>query len=205
MKTIIFDFDGTLADTVVPAARILQRIAGEFGLHGLSDEVMERWRNFSIPEILKQLHFPLWKLPFVAQRTKEEMNKEIASIPPIKGMQEVLQLLQKKKCTLGIVTSNNKNNVVAFLDKNNMNVFDFIYTGTSIFGKDRQIMSALKKNGLAKKNIVYVGDEIRDIIACKKLQIPIISVTWGFNTKKALRGYGPDFLIDKPEELLRLV
>lgn len=94
MNVILFDFDGTIADTVVPAAKILQRIAGEFGLKGLTDEAMEKWRNFSIPEIVKQLHFPLWKLPFVAKRTKEEMNKQIEFIHPVAGIADVIKKIK---------------------------------------------------------------------------------------------------------------
>jgi phosphoglycolate phosphatase len=204
VKVILFDFDGTIADTVVPAAKILQRIAGEFGLKGLTDEAMEKWRNFSIPEIVKQLHFPVWKLPFVAKRTKEEMNKQIEFIHPIVGITEVINKL-RKTYTIGIVTSNNKNNVKAFLEKNNMNFFDFIFTGTSIFGKARQIKNALEKNHITQKDVVYIGDEIRDIQACKKLSIPIVAVTWGFNTKQALQHYNPDYIISKPEKLLHIL
>lgn len=86
-----------------------------------------------------------------------------------------------------------------------MDFFDFIFTGTSIFGKARQIQGALQKNHIAKENTLYVGDEIRDIQACQKLSIPIISVTWGFNTKQALQQYHPDYVISSPEKLLDIL
>ena len=43
---------------------------------------------------------------------------------------------------------------------------------------------------------LYIGDEVRDIDACRKTGIRIISVTWGFNSKEALCRKNPDFLVD---------
>ena len=60
------------------------------------------------------------------------------------------------------------------------------------------------KQALHPSNVLYVGDEVRDIEAAKKAGIRIAAVTWGYNSKKALEAYKPDYLVTKPEELLQI-
>ena len=44
----------------------------------------------------------------------------------------------------------------------------------------------LKLMRLGRDEVVYIGDEARDIDAAQKVGIPIISVTWGFNSSDVL-------------------
>lgn len=74
------------------------------------------------------------KLPFWIKKIHSEMNKEISNISPTVEILPILLKL-KKKYQLGILTSNTQENVKLFLEKNNMDFFDFIYTGKSVFGK----------------------------------------------------------------------
>jgi phosphoglycolate phosphatase len=53
--------------------------------------------------------------------------------------------------------------------------------------------------------LTYIGNEDRDIHAAHKLKIPIIAVTWGYNVRELLATEKPDYLIDKPEELLGIL
>jgi len=52
--------------------------------------------------------------------------------------------------------------------------------------------------------MLYVGDEIRDIRAARKVGIAVAAVTWGFNSQEALAAENPDFLVDSPEKFLAL-
>jgi phosphoglycolate phosphatase len=117
-------------------------------------------------------------------------------------MKKTLFDLKKKNLILGIMSTNAEVNIRKFLDINKIDVFDYVIGKGSLFGKDKIIKSILKKRKLKNTEVLYVGDEVRDIEACKKLKIKIISVTWGFNDKEVLKKMKPDFLIDKPEEIL---
>ena len=75
---------------------------------------------------------------------------------------------------------------------------DKIITNNNIFGKDK----LLRKMG---RQFVYVGDEVRDVEACKKAGVKMIGVTWGFNTKEALKKAGADYLVDNRTELRKLL
>ena len=50
-----------------------------------------------------------------------------------------------------------------------------------------------------------MGDEIRDIDAAKKTGIKVIAVGWGFNSQEALAAQNPNFLIERPQELIEIM
>lgn len=208
VKTLIFDFDGTIADTIPSTeymAIVLRRLSEEFGFDPLTEEEIDKFRSQDLHTILKVLQIPLWKVPFLLRKIQVELKKELNVAKPVAGMRQLLCDLQSKEITLGIITSSKKDLVDAFLKRNNLEVFDFVYTGTSLFGKDRMIIGLLRNKKLKPEEIMYVGDEIRDIEAAKKAHIKIVSVTWGFNSHLGLKKYHPDFLIDKPAEFMQLL
>jgi len=201
-RIILFDFDGTIADTVDTAADILNDLSTKYEYAKVTKEENKAMRDVTIQEMFKMKNVALYKLPFMMIDVKRELNKRIVHLKPIKGMATVLKELKKKDYKLAIITSNSKENVGHFLENNNLNFFDHIYTGTTLFGKAKVIQGFLKKNNAQLEKAIYIGDEIRDIEATKKVGIPIISVTWGLNSRKGLQRFQPEFLIDKPNEIL---
>ena len=206
IKVIVFDFDGTIADTHDALVEITNRLAGEFGYKPVDEEKLQHFKNLSSRDIVKQSEISLFKIPFLLKRIKSELGKEIIHLKPVSGLGETLLDLKNQGYQLGIITSNEKNNVLAFLKENNLElVFDFIYSGIAIFGKDRIMAKFIKNNGLTKNEAIYVGDETRDIEAAKKSGMPVIAVSWGFNSAEILAKHKPDFLIDHPRQLLEVV
>jgi len=206
VKVIIFDFDGTVADTFDAIVNITNRLAPEFGYKQASPEDILRFRNLTSREIIKQSGVSILKLPFIMKRLKFELNNQIHLLKPISGIKEALLELKKQSNQLGIITSNDKTNVITFLRNNDFpEIFDFIYSGTTVFGKSKVINKFLKQNQLKKEEIIYVGDETRDIEAAKKSQIKAIAVTWGFNATEVLASQKPDFLIHHPNELISVI
>jgi phosphoglycolate phosphatase-like HAD superfamily hydrolase len=121
-------------------------------------------------------------------------------------MVPALKELKKAGFSLGIITSNSEKNVKNFLEINEIfDIFDFIHSGRNLFGKDKVIKQLFKKKKIAKNSIIYVGDETRDIEMAKKIGIPIIAVSWGFNAKEILGALGPNKMIDNPKDLLECV
>ena len=90
-------------------------------------------------------------------------------------------------------------------DKNLEHVFDIVMTGVGLFGKATKIKRACRIAKVNKSEVICVGDEDRDILAAKKAGIEIISVTWGFHSKGLLEKHNPDFIANKPEEILKII
>lgn len=202
VKLMIFDFDGTLVDSFETFLKIVERLARQFAYTVPTSEEIEHLKNLSSREIIKGLKVDLIKIPFLLRRVKLEFNKEMSEVQLIPGIQDALMELKKQNIQLGIITSNSKQNVLPILQKYNLDtLFNFIYSETSLFGKHRTINKLLKQQKYQPDQIIYVGDETRDIEAAKKSKIKVIAVTWGFNSKTALHAQNPDFLIDQPHSL----
>ena len=205
-KTIIFDFDGTIADTLDSVVKIVNNYAEYFRYNRVTKEDIPYLQGKKPREILSHLGISLFKLPFWIKKIHLEINKEIASLKPTVNILSVLlELRNHNQFQIGILTSNTQENVKKFLQNNEMDFFDFIHTGKSVFGKSHVINKILKQKNLDQKDVFYVCDEIRDIEAAKKSGIKVIGVTWGYNTKEALRKEDPEILIDTPEELKKIL
>lgn len=202
VKVIIFDFDGTIADSFDAVFSISNRLAAEFGYPLTPLEDVNALKSLSSREILKRSKVPFFKLPFLLRRLRSELNREIARLKPIPGIKDALLELRHQGHHLGIVTSNSRQNVIAFLEAQEMReLFNFVDSGLTLFGKGRIIQKILRQKHIDPAIAIYVGDETRDVEAARKIGIKVIAVCWGFNSCEVLTAQKPDFLIHKPAEL----
>lgn len=204
-KVIIFDFDGTLADTLASIITIGNQLADEYGYKKISNEEIGELRNKTIYQIIEKFHIPIFKMPFLLAKAKSLLHTYMETVHPFQGIGELLLNLRKKGGKLGILTSNSKINVEKFLSVHNLQVFDFIHSEFNIFGKEKAIKHIIHTYHFSLKEVIYVGDEVRDIEACKKSNIDMIAVTWGFNTKELLEKNNPTYLVNTTEELSQLL
>ncbi len=204
-KVIIFDFDGTLADTIDILLSITNRLSAEFGFKSATKEELAQLSNLNSWQILQYSGISIFKFPLLIRRLKAELHSQVPHIQLFPGIKEVLLELKKRGFQLGIITSNSRENVLGALEKNGLqDTFTFIYSG-STFGKHKVINKWLKIENIHTEKVVYVGDEIRDIDAAKKTGIKVIAVGWGFNSPQALAAQNPNFLIERPQELINIM
>lgn len=203
-KTILFDFDGTLADTLPHILNIANRLADVYGYKKVAENEIASYREKKTRQAMRELNIPVLLLPRIAMQIKKELSKEMHLINPVQGLREVTDKL-KTRCRLGIVTSNSLKNVQCFLQAHHMDWFEIIHTESSIFGKSRILKKILKNQCLEASEVMYVGDETRDVEAALKTGIQMVAVSWGINTHKTLNSANPTFLIDTPQELLQLL
>lgn len=204
-KVIVFDFDGTIADTIPAIISILRKISGEFGYEHVKNIPVEKFRDYKISESLKKLHIPIFKLPFILKRANDEYKKVILFAKPIPKVKDLIIKLKESGFSLGILSSNKKENIQLFLTNNKIDVFDYTYAEDTIFGKGKALNHFIKKHNFKSEDLIYIGDEIRDIEAAQKNNIKIVAVSWGFNSKQVLLKYKPEYMIDSPEELLQII
>lgn len=197
-RVIIFDFDGVIVDSLPHYIRIFNQSRLRKSQKPIK---IEELRDRNAREIIRSLGLTQLRLPYLARKLKKTVRKEIAGYKPVAEIKSVVHKI-KKEYRIGILTTNYKDNVHAFLKTHELELFDFIVTQPRFFKKDRSLRAILKKEGVSRENIVYIGDEIRDVEASKRVGIKSIATTWGFNSKKALKEAGPDFIAEKPKEIL---
>ena len=167
-------------------------------------EDIKKFKEKGMRQLIKDLKISLVKMATINRRIKAIINKDIASLKSFPGLKEAFLELKKRGYSIGILTSNSKGNVEKFLKSNDLGFFEFIYSDSSLFGKDKVLKKLLREHNIKSNRVVYFGDEIRDIQAALKLNIKIVAVSWGFNSKKALEKYKPTYLLEKPSEILTL-
>lgn len=204
-KFLLFDFDGTIADTFQSGVEILNLMAPEFGYRPLERADVARARDMRTRELMKFLGIPATRMARISKRGKEELSRRMDAIQPLAGMVTLIRQLHDGGFRLGILTSNSEENVATFLKKYDMEVFEFVSTSSKLMGKGREIRRILKKTGLKPGEVLLVGDEIRDIEAARDTGVHVAAVSWGYNSLEAISACHPDHLIETPAELRQLV
>ena len=201
---VIFDFDGTIASSFSYYIKIYNILAKEHKLKVLRKKDLPKLKNLPPQKIISLLNISVFQLPLLFLEGRKLMNKFESSIDLVPGIKKVIAKIAAKYKTI-ILTSNSKKYVERFLAAHSLNYFSEIWSELNIFGKDQALKKILTKYGLKSQNVLYIADEVRDIVACKKVGISVASVTWGFNSKAILKKETPTYLVDSPEKLLKLL
>ncbi len=201
---LIFDFDGTIADTFNYLIKIANMLSNEFGFFKILPEHVDYLKSKSVMQIIKHLRVPIMKVPFILNRAKQELNKDIESVMPFENLKEILEELKNRGFEIGILSTNSQENIKAFLTKHDLDIFNFISASSRIWGKNKNLKRLIEKENFDLEQVIYVGDEIRDIIAAQKANIKVAAVAWGFNSYDALHKHHPDYIINTPKDLLKL-
>lgn len=205
IRLLAFDFDGTIADTLGEVHRIYNEMAPGFDLRPVHTDEVPDLRQHSLKQLLKVLGIPKRKVPSLLTKGARLLRSRIEQVDLIEGMRETLTELKPRFEHFGILTSNTNDNVELFLKHHGLDgLFDFISSKSKLSGKAKHLKSILRTFSLRPEEMMYVGDELRDVKACQKVGIPITAVSWGFNAAEALVGMDPDRLCHHPHELLDL-
>jgi len=204
-SALIFDFDGTIADTFDLSLQIGREILDSLKLHHLSEEAIVHFRNRPFRETIRNLKIPIHKIPQLLIRVRRGIHDHIDEIRPFDGIREILRDLKSHTGFMGMVTSNSEENVNKFLERFDLCFFDAGSYSSAIRGKASMMRRLIRKNKLVKESTVYIGDTTDDIDACRKVGIKVAAVTWGYNTREVLEHSKPDFLIERVGDLSRLI
>jgi len=203
-RAVIFDFDGTIADSLPAVIAVFEDLTGQPKKFG--PKQVNKLRALSLPELLVELKVPKWRVPLLLFRGRRMLRKHLTGIPVHAGMPIMLEMLQAQGILMYILSSNSTENVREYLRWHKLSqYFSGVYGGASLVGKAPRLLKLIEKEGLETKNSWYVGDETRDVSAARAVGLHIVSVTWGFNTRKALAAKKPDALADTAEDLLQIL
>ncbi len=208
IKAIIFDFDGVIADTIFFILREASDLVKKnLQIKLTNEQIIDIIKSVSFRELLKKSKIPFFKLPLIflqIKNSQKKLNKVISEVKAFPGVKKVINDL-KKDYQLAIISSNSRKNIKDFLLNKKINIFDDIVTSYFVFDKSKLIKSFLKKHNLKNEEVIYIGDEIRDVLACKKAKIKMIGVSWGLAGEEELKKVGVDFFVKKPKEILGIV
>jgi phosphoglycolate phosphatase len=201
---VIFDFDGTLADSFPWFLASLDRTAEQFGLNRVNPDEIEALRLRSSRDVLQHLGVPMLKLPAIAIYMRNIFAESMSDIRMFDGAADMLRSLHDGGVKLALVSSNAEANVRHVLG-DAADLIDHYACGSSLWGKAQKFGAVLRALRQSPARTLAVGDEIRDIDAARQAGLSAGSITFGYNARPALEGHAPDFLFDDYAALTRAV
>ncbi len=202
-KLIIFDFDGTLADYLPFIKPIYNEVADSLKLKKMVD--INIFRNMTTKQFIKDQKIPFFRIPYLLRQGREIQLKYMDKMKLRGNMKEVLEKIHSE-CKIGILSSNSKKVIYSFLGRHKMeSMFDFVQSYGKLYAKFIPLTKIMLEKGLKPSEVLYVGDEVRDIQATKQIHMDIATVTWGFDSEELLKKHDPAYIINKPDELLDII
>ncbi|MBE5663979.1 HAD family hydrolase [Staphylococcus sp. SS60] len=207
-KNIIFDFDGTIADSKTCSVISTKKAFNDYGLNIPSDEQIEYYmgipieESFNLMSTIKLNDKELTELMTLFRENYKETEEQHLKI--YDDMQEQLKTLHQNHKLF--VVSSKKSNVL----ERNLAKLGVDNLFVEVIGSDKVmkykpspdgIIYILQKYDLQKKDTIYVGDAAFDIKMAKNAEIDSCAVTWGSHSIEVLKAENPNFIINNVKEL----
>ena len=212
-KAVIFDLDGTLLYTLGDIALAVNTALNEFGMPSHPEEAYKKFVGHGLKETLKRAcngDCPDDILDKTYLRVMEEYNRNlVVSTRPYSDIPDLLNELAKSRIKLAIL-SNKEDRLVKRIAEKLLSDWSF----TTIQGilpdvpkkpDPFAVHQILKDMNISSEEAIFVGDSGVDMKTADNSGLLGVGVTWGYRDVVELTEAGAGILIDKPEELLRII
>ena len=200
--TIIFDFDGTIADSFEVVLELFYELTGH---EHLADEEIVELKSLPIRKVGKKVGISLPQVPRLLMKGRVLMRERMREVKVFPGLYEVLAALKRDGWQLMVISTNSQQNVEAYLKAHGLREhFDRIYGNVGLFSKTQSLRKVIRQNKLDRNACYYIGDEIRDMQAAHRAHIRAVAVTWGYNDVSILTAEKPFAVAHKPADLVKI-
>jgi phosphoglycolate phosphatase len=209
-RTVLFDLDGTLADTAPDLGHALNALLAEHGLAPLAPENVRRTASHGAIAMLRA-GFPLLpdeELPLLRERFLEHYRANIARHTRLfPGTATLLDRLEASGLRWGVVT-----NKLEYLTRPLLLALGLLERADCVVCGDttahakphpEPLLHACRLLGVAPAASVYVGDSRQDVEAARGAGMPCIIAAYGYlDGGAAADAFGAEMIIDEPLGLL---
>ena len=212
-KAVIFDWDGTLADTKKAVVQSFQKVLGEAGCV-VSDEFIERRMGIGTKKTIKEafIEFDMQFDDEMLENLAREKIKIQASLTEIvdlfEGAAELLEELQGR-AKIALATMSSRKVVDKILaEKRIKTYFDVVVSADEIVEPkpDPEVFRvSAKKLGVDPEDCVVVEDSVFGVRAAKAAEMKCITVPSGAYSGEELQEENPDFMIKSLLEKERIL
>jgi phosphoglycolate phosphatase len=204
-RLVIFDFDGTLADSGDWFISMTNGVADRFKFRRITDEEVDMLRGRSSREVVEYMGVAKWKMPLIAIHARKLVAQHASNIPLFPGVPALLHGLRRAGVTVALVSSNSEANIRKILGPELSALVTYFNCGASVFGKTPKFRAVVRRAKVPKSEVISIGDETRDIEAAAKAGIASGAVTWGYARPEILAEHKPTILFNAMSEILPAV
>ena len=210
ITAVLFDFDGTVFDTVEGITKSIQYALHKHG----RDAELEELRCFAGPPLVDKFMEVYGVLREEAEELVTDFRERYVPIgvyesSPFPGIQELLETLRAAGKKTAIATSKPQALAELLLERAKLrDIFDVVVGsggGVNNDAKWQIVTRAMKLCGSKPENCVLVGDTKYDVEGAKKCGIPCIGVRWGYAAEGELEATGAAAMVKTPKELAVLL
>lgn len=198
--TLIFDFDGTIANTFDVMIELFNLIASKHQIKPITKELLDIYLEMPLRKRMKAHGVKLRQVPFLLKDAYSNHETFLKKALPFENINKILTSLSESY-DLYIASSNKKDLILSFLKTHDIHVFKKVYAKQTLFGKDKLHLSLLKKEKLFTEEVLYIGDELRDIESCQKIGMDILPVSYGYDKEALLKKHYQQVIMSTPQEL----
>lgn len=211
-KTVIFDLDGTLMNTIEDLMDAVNFALKKFGYKERSlEEILsfvgngvEKLVRRSVPENCGEEAFS----EVLACFKEYYSEHSIVKTRPYDGICEAIENIRKKGIKTAVVTNKFQSAAQDICDRFFGGLLDVV-VGSSPERANKPdpapVKYAMELLEASPETTVYVGDSEVDIQTARNSKLPFICVSWGFRKKEFLKSMGASVIADSPRELCEII
>ena len=188
-RLVIFDFDGTLADSFAGMLAGMAEAAKAHGFRPFDPGRLDHYRGMSPRQLMAELDIPLWKVPRIVATMRREIAARLGGMRLFDGAADCLAALRARGVRTAVVSTNSRANVETVMGPAAALIDEFD-CGASMFGKAGPLRCVVRRSGVPAAQALGVGDEVRDIEAAAAAGLDIVAVSWGYALPAALTAAG---------------
>lgn len=206
MKAIVFDFDGTIANTLPVMFHSFRQVFKTYDNKEYSDEEIKNMFGPPEPDLIKQNLNSEQKEEAIELYYWEYNNHHNQLVEENKAINDMLATLKNKGYKLGIVTGKSKKSFNISLEKLDMDdYFDVTITGYDVNRAKPDpegLFKALTELNVRPEDSLYIGDSDNDILAAKEANVPVAGAQWLPEYETSEYSQEPDAVFEQPSELI---
>jgi phosphoglycolate phosphatase len=203
--TIIFDFDGTLADTVKILLKIYNELAHLQGFRLVEEKDWLELRKGTIKNGFKWTGIRPYQAPGMLSQGLKMMEAYTKDVKLFPKMVRVIEHFSERGYDLFVLSTNSEKVIKQVLKQNGLSQDLTVLKSSKVFGKARSIRRLLRQHGYNKETVWMIGDEVRDMTAARRTGINGIAVTWGLQPESSLKKVPGIFIVHKPSQILKII
>lgn len=207
IKGVIFDFDGTLADTFPLIFLAFRKAIKKYTGRVYSDEELARYFGPSEDGILRQIVPGKWQeaMAIYLEEYKTHHTEYVRLFP---GILDLLHQLRDRRLKLGIITGKCEASLMLSLDALGIkHYFDVFAAGSpERANKDTNLHRVVKDWGVEPGEVIYVGDAPSDIVFAREAGVVPVGVCWSQSANAAeLEAENPAELFDDVQQFCQWI